>query len=135
MAQRNGITPSSIPFERRYRPPAKRRREHLTATDRLVCAACGAFLGLAIWTFAYLIFMMLSLKVAAKAGQQALIAAASDPPVAVRPLDPDDLLPPFSWGGAVAAGFALFGAERMMDAFEKTVRVEGEIAGHINRAR
>jgi hypothetical protein len=129
MAARNGINVSSIPFERRYQPPdpRRRRRERLTATDRLVCAVCGAFLGFVLWTFGYLILVSGAMK-----------AAARQAPPAQGPVDPLAKLPPFWWGGPAALGFALFGAvvgaERMMDGFEKALRAEGAVARAVNRS-
>ena len=129
MAARNGINVSSIPFERRYRPPdpRRRKRERLSVTDRLVCAVCGALLGIVLWTSGYLILVSGTMK-----------AAARQPPPAKGSVDPWDRLPPFWWGGSVALGFALFGAvvgaERMMDGFEKVLRVEGEVANAVNRS-
>ena len=94
--------------------------------DRFVCAVTGGFLGFVIWSFGYLIVLAALTKAAARQ-------------VAAGPIiNPFDKLPAFSWGGLVVAGFAVFGtvvgAERMMDAFEKVVRVEGKVAEHINRS-
>jgi hypothetical protein len=129
MPARNGVNISSIPFEQRYQPPDPRRkkRERLTATDRLVCAVCGAFLGFVLWTFGYLILVSGTMK-----------AVARQAPAAKGPVDPLERLPAFWWGGSVALGFALFGAvvgaERMMDGFDKVLRVEGEVARAVNRS-
>lgn len=64
--------------------------------------------------------------------------AAVRQPAAGAVVDPFAILPAFSWGGLVMAGFAIFGAvvgaERMMDAFEMVIRVEGEVAKHVNRS-
>jgi len=120
---------SSVPFEERYRPPNSRRRkrERLTAVDRLVCGVCGAFLGLVLWTIAYSILLAASLK-----------ASTRHAPSVAEAVNPLDRLPPFSWCGPVMLGFALFsavvGAERMMDGFEKVVRIEGEVARAVNRS-
>jgi hypothetical protein len=121
--------PSSIPFEQRYRPPdpKRRKRERLTKVDRLVCAVTGAFLGFVILAFGFLILL------------PALMRAAARQPAAVPPIKLlDGLLAPFSWGGLVVAGFAVFGAvvgpERMLDAFEWVIRVEAKFAEHINRS-
>lgn len=129
MAVRNGVSVSSIPFEQRYRPPdpRRRRRERLTARDRLECAACGAFLGFLLWTLAYLILVGAAFKAGARL----------DPKAEVQ-VDPMDRLPPFWWGGPVLLGFAVFGsavgAERMMDGFERVLRVECEVAKAVNRS-
>jgi hypothetical protein len=129
MASRNGINVSSIPFEQRHHPCHWRRgkRERLTATDRLVCAVCGAFLGFALWTVGYLIVVSGTMK-----------AAARQAPAAKGAVGPFAMLPPFWWGSSVALGFGLFGAaagaERMMDGFEKVLRVEGEVARAVNRS-
>jgi|GEM_PF-6346264 len=125
MAARNV---SNIPFEQRFQSPNPRRRKHerLTVTDRLVCAACGAFLGFVIWTVAYLILFSVAIKVA---GRQE--------PAAKVHFEPLEKLPPFWWGSSIALGFSLFGAivgaERMMDGFEKVIRVEGEVARAVSR--
>ena len=129
MAARNGINVSCIPFEQRYRPPgpSRRKRERLTVMDRLVCAVCGAFLGIVLWTCGYLILVSGTMKAAAR---QATPAKGW--------VDPWDKLPPFWWGSSVALGFALFGAvvgaERLMDGFEKALRVEGKVADAVSRS-
>lgn len=127
MAARNGINVSSIPFEQRYQPPdpRRRKRERLTAMDRFVCAVAGAFLGFLLWIVAYLILVSGAMK-----------AAARQPPAVNGPVDPFERLPPFWWGSSVALGFGLFGAvvgaERMLDGFEKVLRMEGEAARAVN---
>jgi hypothetical protein len=129
LAVRNGISVSSIPFEQRYLPPAPRRRraEKLTATDRLVCAICGAFLGFVLWVGGYLILVSAALKGAARHGVPDQMTA-----------DPFGFLPPFWWGVFVALAFALFGAivgaERMMDGFGNAVQAEGKVAEALNRS-
>lgn len=129
MAIRNGTQVDGIPFEQRYQPPGPRRRKHerLTASDRLVCAVLGAFLGFVLWTVGYVIVAYGFLK-----------AAARQDPAVKGPIDPLAGLPPFWWGCPVAAGFALFGAavgaERLMDRFEKVFEVEGEAARAVDRA-
>jgi hypothetical protein len=129
MAARNGVNVSSIRFEQRNHPLDRRRtkRERLTATDRLVCAVCGTFLGFALWTFGYLIFVSGTMK-----------ATARQAPAVKGPADPFEKLPPFWWGGSAALGFGLFGAavgaERMMDGFQRVLRVEGEVARAVNRS-
>jgi len=125
MAQHGGI--SSIPFEQRYRPPdpKRRRRERLTAGDRLVCGVFGSLMGLLFWTFGYFIVITVLLKLAAKAhGAGGLV-------------DPLEHLPYFGGGVPVVLGFAVFGAvvgpELMMDTSEKVLRVENEIADYVSR--
>lgn len=131
MAVKNGVSVSSIPFEKRYRPhdPRRRKRDPLTATDRLVCAVCGGFLGFVLWTFGYLILISGAMKASARQ------AAAAHGPAAVDPLD---RLPPFWWGGPAALAFALFGTavgpERMMDGFGRVLDLEGEVARAVNRS-
>ncbi|QEH32720.1 hypothetical protein OJF2_11990 [Aquisphaera giovannonii] len=145
MAVKNGISISSIPFEQRDLPPdpRKRKREPMTAVDRLVCLIIGGFLGFAIWTIAYVILISGAMKASARhhptittsPDQGILAQGAVEVP---RDLDPFDRLPPFWWGSSVALAFGLFGAvvggERMVDAFERIVRVEGEVARAVNRA-
>jgi hypothetical protein len=144
MATKNGVGVSKTPFEQRYRPPdpRRRRREVLTWGDRLVCAICGGVLGLVLWTFAYLILIAIVLKAVVSdpipaAGPVAAAPAGADVAPAV-PVDPWTRLPAFSWGGTVAVAFALFGAvvgaERMLDGFEKVVRVEDEVARAVNES-
>ncbi len=129
MAARNGINVNNLPFEQRYRTPDPRRkkRESLTAVDRLVCAVCGAFLGSVLWTFGYLMLVSGAMK-----------ASARQAPAAKARVDPIDRLPPFWWGGSAAVGFALLGsvvgAERMMDGFDRLLRVELEIGRAVNRS-
>jgi hypothetical protein len=129
MAVKNGINVSSIPFEQRYqRPdPRRRKRERMTTTDRMVCAAFGALLGFVLWTVGYFILVCGAMK-----------AAARQAPAAKAPVDPLERLPPFWWGGSIALGFSLFGAvvgaERMTDGFEELLRAEGEIARAVNRS-
>jgi hypothetical protein len=126
MAYRNGMIPSSIPFEQRYQPPRRRTREPMTRTDRLVCAVCGSLLGLFLWTTSYMLVFSVVIRAGAKH------------PEAAAKADPMDLLPPYWWGAAFAAGFAGYGtavgAERMMDGFEKCVRIQGKIAEAISRS-
>jgi len=61
-----------------------------------------------------------------------IMRAAARHPAPGQVVDPIALLPPFGWVGLVSLGFALFGAvvgaERMRDAFEGVLNVEGEIA-------
>jgi hypothetical protein len=129
MGARNGTNISSVPFEQRYQPPdpKRRKRERLTTLDRLICAFFGAFLGFVLWTFSYVILVSGTMK-----------AAARQAPAVKGPIDPLEMLPSYWWGGSVAVGFALFGAvvgaERMMDGFEKVLRVEGEFARAVNRS-
>jgi hypothetical protein len=124
--------PSSIPFEQRYVPPdpRRRKREPMTAADRLVCAICGGLLGLVIWSFFYWILLMGAMKASAKANIR--------DPAAAPAVDPFAMLPSFAWGGLVAACFGIYGtvvgAERMLDRFEKVIRIEGEVAKHVNRS-
>jgi hypothetical protein len=139
MAMRNAVGVSRIPFEQRYRPPdpRRRRREKLTWGDRLVCAICGGILGLFVWMFAYLILIVAAMKATVRqpAPVAAPVAAVAAPPA---PVDPFSRLPAFSWGGTVVVGFALFGAvagaERMLDGFEKVVRVEDQAWQAVNES-
>jgi hypothetical protein len=126
MAYRNGVIPSSIPFEQRCQPPKRRKREPMTKIDRLVCAICGSVLGLFLWTTSYMILFSMVMRAGARH------------PAAASKADPADLLPPFWWGATVAVAFAgygtVVGAERMMDGFEKAVHVQGKVADAINRS-
>lgn len=128
MASRNGINVNSIPFEQRCpRRPRRRNREKLTLTDRFVCAFCGAFLGLLLWTFGYLFLVSAALK-----------ASARQPANAQAAVDPIGRLPSFWWGWTVIAGFSLFGAsvgpEPMMDGFVNVLRVETEVGRAVSRS-
>ncbi len=139
MACRNGIIPSSIPFEQRYRPPSprRRRREKMTKVDRLVCGFCGSLLGLMLWTFFYLILVSAALKASGR--RQLLQPPANGQAVAMAkaPTDPFDLLPPFWWGGGVALVFAgygtVVGAERMMDGFDAVLLLECRFSQALTR--
>ena len=78
-----------------------------------MCGFLGAFLGMVIWLVLYLSVLFGLLKASARS----------------HGADRGDLLdylPPFWWGGLLAAAFALFGTcigpERMMDAFETIMR-------------
>jgi hypothetical protein len=118
---------NNTPFEQRYHAPRRRKREPMTMTDRLICAICGSLLGLFLWTTGYLVLATLAMK-----------AVARHPVPNAAMSDPSDLLPPFWWGGVPALLFAgygtAFGAERMLDGFEKILSVQGKIADAVNRA-
>ena len=126
MAYRNGIIPSSIPFEQRCPPPRARKPERLTKTDRLVIAVCGFLLGMFLWTTSYLILITGALKAAAKH------------PAAAAGVDPLDRLPPYWWGVAPAVAFAIYGAvvgaEQMMDGFSTGVRIQNKVSEAVNRS-
>jgi hypothetical protein len=118
---------SSIPFEQRYRPPdpRRRKRERLTKTDRFVCGFMGGLLGFGLWVMQFMIWLMV------------LVKAAPKRPGKVPPVDPFDLLPPLHTSLYPAAALGLFGLivgpERMMDVFEKVVRILGKCAEAMSR--
>jgi hypothetical protein len=129
MSQRNGIIPSSIPFEQRYQPPDRNGGGRPNVLPPLIdwCARFAALSwGLSLWTFGYLIMLSRTMKAAARQ------------PAAGRGIDPSERLPSFAWGGPVALGFAIFGAvvgpELMMDGFDKALHVEGEVARGVARS-
>lgn len=126
MANRSGAGIGKNSFERRRLPPRKRKREPLTAGDRLVLALFGGLLGLILWSVLYLILALIGVKVMNK------VAALPPQVPAAPPIDPMGHLPPYSWGSWPALAFAaygsLVGAERMMDAFEWFMEQLGEFA-------
>ncbi len=107
----------------------RRRREPLTAGDRLVCAGCGALMGLTLWTFLYGVLFLGAVMIQSRPDVAARIAAGQ------ASATPWDVVPSYwYWGGLCAAAFALFGAlagpERMMDGFETVSQHESDCADH-----
>jgi hypothetical protein len=119
---------SNIPFEQRYRPVKRpwRKPEPLGPVDRLVCAVVGSGLGLFVWTLGYLLWIWMLLRAAARQ----------------RPAngmnDPSELIPPFWWGAGVVIVFAAIGAfggpERLIGAFQRTIRAEDACAQAIRHS-
>jgi hypothetical protein len=99
----------------------------LTLSDRLICGFCGAFLGLLLWSFAYVILVAGALK-----------ASARQPPNVQAPIDPMDRLPSFWWGWTFMTAFSLFGTavgpEVMMDGFGRAWKIEAEFGREMGRS-